>query len=474
MISRRRWTSAAALMVAAVPPALLGAVAAQAEAPPPRESRVTVAPGLVHRSLRRGDIAQDERFRVVVGAVERQRDADRLVARLEAAGEPPAVSFRPPSYEISVAGHEDRHAAEATAVRLRERGFEAATIAAYGADVLHSGGPWAIEVLEIDPARLRVEVAHAYDAAFGVETTSALARRRGALAAINGGFYLVDGALAGDAQGALVIDGRWLSEPDRNRGSVGLYEEDGRTRVLFGRLALGGTVTLGDKEDISLSGINRRRGAADVILYTPEFHRTTLTDPGGTEVVVTGGRVSEVRRDAGSSKIPGDGFVVSFGPETRSGAAAVAAGQPARFVTTLTSTLGDPGNAWSKARWVASAGPLLLWNGRRIEDPASESISRVFGLARHPRTVIAALADGILLLVTVDGRAPRHSVGMSLGELTDLLLELGAVSALNLDGGGSTAMVIGGRLVNTPSDPAGERANGDALLVFPRHPPGDD
>ena len=121
----------------------------------------------------------------------------------------------------------------------------------------------------------------------------------------------------------------------------------------------------------------------------------------------------------------------------------------------------------------ASAGPVLLWNGRPVEDHASESISRVFGLARHPRTAIGERADGSLVLVTVDGRAPERSVGMSLPELTSLLLELGAVSALNLDGGGSTAMVIGGRLVNTPSDPAGERANGDALLVFPRRSQGD-
>ncbi len=453
--------------------ALVSAVAAQA-APPAGDAPATVAPGLVHRSLRRGDVAGQERFRVVVGAVERQRDADDLLARLEAVGESPAVSFRAPFYEISIAGHPDRTAAETTAARLRERGFgDGLAIAEYGADVLHSGGPWAIEVLELDPARLRVEVAHAYDAAFGVETTSALARRRGALAAINGGFYLVDGLLAGDAQGALALDGRLLSEPDRNRASVGLYEEGGRTRALFGRLALTATVTIGGGPAISVSGINRRRGAGEVVVYTPEFHRTTLTEPGGMEIVVAGGRVAEVRRDAGSSVIPADGFVVSLGAEVPGGGAATP-GQPARFATTLASSLGDAGKAWSKARWIASAGPLLLWNGRRIDDAASESISRVFGLARHPRTAIAARADGTLLLVTVDGRAPRHSVGMSLGELTDLLLELGAVSALNLDGGGSTAMVLGGRLVNTPSDPAGERANGDALLVFPRHPPGDD
>jgi exopolysaccharide biosynthesis protein len=57
---------------------------------------------------------------------------------------------------------------------------------------------------------------------------------------------------------------------------------------------------------------------------------------------------------------------------------------------------------------------------------------------------------------------------MSLPELTDLLLELGAVDAINLDGGGSTTMVVGDQVLNRPSDPTGERENGDAILVIAR------
>jgi exopolysaccharide biosynthesis protein len=68
----------------------------------------------------------------------------------------------------------------------------------------------------------------------------------------------------------------------------------------------------------------------------------------------------------------------------------------------------------------------------------------------------------------VDGRQPELSVGMTLAELASLLIELGAVEAVNMDGGGSTAMVIRGRVVNSPSDLSGERAVGDALLVFLR------
>jgi hypothetical protein len=84
------------------------------------------------------------------------------------------------------------------------------------------------------------------------------------------------------------------------------------------------------------------------------------------------------------------------------------------------------------------------------------------------------LSSILLFLLTavawaaVDGRQPGVSVGMSLFMLSDLLLELGAIDAMNLDGGGSTTMVIQNKLVNKPSDQTGERPVSDAILVFPR------
>jgi exopolysaccharide biosynthesis protein len=70
--------------------------------------------------------------------------------------------------------------------------------------------------------------------------------------------------------------------------------------------------------------------------------------------------------------------------------------------------------------------------------------------------------------VTIDGRQPQHSVGINLNELAELLLELGATDAMNLDGGGSTTMFVNGKVVNKPSDKEGERNVSDAILVFPR------
>ena len=79
--------------------------------------------------------------------------------------------------------------------------------------------------------------------------------------------------------------------------------------------------------------------------------------------------------------------------------------------------------------------------------------------------MIGSDANGTIWLVTVDGRQPALSVGMTLVELRALAHRLGLVNALNLDGGGSTTMWVQGRVVNNPSDAAGPRKVSDALIV---------
>ena len=75
-------------------------------------------------------------------------------------------------------------------------------------------------------------------------------------------------------------------------------------------------------------------------------------------------------------------------------------------------------------------------------------------------------ADGTLLLVTVDGRLPGWSVGMTLAQSARLMRSLGARDALNLDGGGSSTMVVRGEVVNRPADGL-ERRVSDGLFALP-------
>jgi len=126
------------------------------------------------------------------------------------------------------------------------------------------------------------------------------------------------------------------------------------------------------------------------------------------------------------------------------------------------------------------AGPLLVADGRAVFDREEDREGFSAGAhdfdsditaARHPRAALA-LAGDRLLAVACDGRS-RDDAGLTLEELAQALVALGADAALNLDGGGSASLVAGGRLRNVPRgawerpEPGG-RPLSSALLFHPR------
>jgi hypothetical protein len=331
-----------------------------------------------------------------------------------------------------------------------------------------SAGPWYVNALRLDLSQMRLDVVHALDEAVGLETVSSIAERRGAIAAINGGYFRTTGSFRGDSTGTLQIDGALLSEPDRGRMAVGFVRSGSATRLIFGHVAWEGMVDAGGKKR-PLDGLNRARGANEVILFTPGFHRTTLTDPSGTEVVVRSGRVNQIRDGAGSTPIPGDGFVISATGAARQWARAeLRRGRKVSLSIRLEPVDPSPSNPWLKAEDILAAGPRLVAAGRVDVTDARERMLPTFATDLHPRTAIASLSDGRALLLVVDGRQPAISIGMSLDQLARLLVEFGAVEAMNLDGGGSTVMVVQGKVVSHPSDPTGERPVSDAIIVQPK------
>ena len=130
----------------------------------------------------------------------------------------------------------------------------------------------------------------------------------------------------------------------------------------------------------------------------------------------------------------------------------------------------NPSNhaAFNRAQDIVGGVGYILQNGSTVIDWGNEKTSKSFYETRHPRTAFAKLKDGRFLLVTIDGRQPEHSIGVGLEEFAELMKELGAIELINLDGGGSTAMFLDGKVINKPSDKEGERRVGDALLVFPK------
>lgn len=327
-------------------------------------------------------------------------------------------------------------------------------------------GPWFINVLRIDLNRTRVKIVHALDEGVGLETVSSMAARYGAVAAINGGYFRTNGTYRGECLGLLLLEGKLISEPYNDRAELGLTSAGSTTQVVFGHLKFSGELSIGPAKHI-VQGLNRPPSPNELIVFTSEFHRTSLTNPDGIEVVVRKNRVVAIRDLQGSSEIPPDGFIIYADGSARNWLKNhIRKGVKVVFSWQLKSITPGEDAKWQRVYSILGAGPQLIKEGKVAITDKEEKMTPTFRSDLHPRTAIARLKSGKLLLLTVDGRQPGTSMGLSLDMLAELLLEFGAVEAINLDGGGSTTMVVHDKVVNRPSDQTGERPVSDAILVF--------
>lgn len=329
--------------------------------------------------------------------------------------------------------------------------------------------PIHINLLKLDLTKVRLDVVHAMDSAIGVEKTSSMATRYGAFAAINAGFFRLDNSIfVGDSAGVLMIDNNLLSESYNERCALEIINLPEKTLTFIARNNVAAKIYI--KKESFTVGINRERKEDDVVVFTDFFNRTTLTNSGGTEFIVRKNKVRQILENAGSSEIPYDGFVISVsGKKREEFLRLLKIGTKVTKGFSVSLALdGSKPNMFGPAEDVIGGVPQLIKNGKIEITWEQEKSSKAFVETKHPRTAVAKLKDGKFLMVTVDGRQPDFSVGMNLNELAAFLLELDAVDAMNLDGGGSTTMFLDGKIVNKPSDQTGERKVSDAILIFPR------
>lgn len=116
-----------------------------------------------------------------------------------------------------------------------------------------------------------------------------------------------------------------------------------------------------------------------------------------------------------------------------------------------------------------SFGPAIVEGGAVVDGIESVEVDTNFGnhsiQGDQPRTAVGVIDDNHLVFVVVDGRSPGYSEGVTLTELADIMISLGATTAYNLDGGGSSTMVFDGELVNNPLGKGTERGTSDILYV---------
>jgi hypothetical protein len=337
--------------------------------------------------------------------------------------------------------------------------------------LLDPPAPIAVQLLRLDLAQVDLTTDLALGDRQGRGTVAAAARRRQAIAAVNAGFFALHN---GDPLGPLRVDGELVSDGSQGRAAAALVEDGrGRPTWLFDRASVSVSLAVERAGSIDVDGVDTTRAVGALMLYTPRYGPHTDTAPTGIEWVLEPGAgggltVKDRRWHEGRTPIPRRGAVLSYGglspppPLDK-----LAAGARVALRETWRPGSGQAADRWRAAVDVVNGAGLLRRAGADVRDWAPEHLASGF-LGRHPRTMFGVDAAGRAWLVTVDGRQPDVSVGMTLVELQRLARRIGLTDAINLDGGGSTTMVVAGTIVNRPSDPTGARTVSDVLLVLPR------
>lgn len=265
-----------------------------------------------------------------------------------------------------------------------------------------------------------------------------IGERSGASALVNASYFDSEIWVIGN----LKIEDKWLGMEATPRTGL-VLDKAGRASVQPA-LAYSGTLTRPDGKTYPIGGINRMRLAGEIIMYNDGYGTSTDTNRYGTEVRVRDGKVIEVRNGgnmplySGSTVFSGNGAGAVFLRRLKKGDA-----------LELSQTLGNA--AADAAPSVGTAGPQLVYDGRVAVTSEQEQIASDIAWGRAPRTAVGVKKDGTVLIVVADGRSD-YSAGMSLEELARFFLRLGADRAMNFDGGGSSEMVVNGRVMNDPSD----------------------
>lgn len=322
----------------------------------------------------------------------------------------------------------------------------------YGAD---EAGPLSWHLLRIPrTSPYRVQVLTAEQAGrFGKAPVSRLAAQAGAAVAINAGYFA-----AALPVGLLMQSGQVLTSPIYNRTLLALPSE---RPPFISRTQLSLEILAADGQSAEIDWVNYPRQRNSLAAYTDRYGARTGTKVDGPtwEVAVDAwGRVSE----SGPCDLaipPGGVVLAGQGPVASWMQRSLKPGELAVIRSKLASL-------WPDVSEAIAGGPTLVRDGQVVVTSAEEKFQPDIAVGRAPRTAVGLTAEGDWLWLVVDGRDPAHSRGLTLQETGELLLELGATQAMNLDGGGSTTLVIDGAVVNKPSD-GRERPVSTALGLVP-------
>ena len=333
-----------------------------------------------------------------------------------------------------------------------------------------ASGPWAINVLDVSRDACYSAVAvKGFPGAVGRKRTSQLLVELDSSGTVVGGVNADFFSPNGTPANAHVSRGRIVTGPSRQ--ALLVFDSVGRPHIT----RLSAKVEIPNHAPLQVGALNRPV-ASGIATFDANWGRMTDSASNAIEIVLDsangGFRVTAIDTATSGVLIPRAGVVhVIRGPSRDSLALPYrdTMGRSISFSNRFSLDAMRPG---VRAREAVGGRPVLVRDSAIVPEVDTEGAAG-FATSRHPRTAVGIAANGTrLLLITVDGRQKPYSDGMTLRELANLMLALGARDAINLDGGGSTTLVYKEprsrqlTIANRPSDPTGERAVGNALAVI--------
>lgn len=332
--------------------------------------------------------------------------------------------------------------------------------------------PWDIDILRVDLKNpsLKLETVKAKDKYLGLEDLSSMAARKSypghyVVGAINADYFDMG---TGEMINIQIAEGKVLRGPTKH-SVIGF---DWSNKPMMALVTMDSKV-FANGTQLKINEVNQGRGTDQLILYN-DFMNTTKTNTSGTEALirpVNGWVVNDTMKCVVESIVASVGnMAVPAGKAVLSGHGAAAtfisnnlhAGDTIKIYQGI-----NPG--LKRLKEMVGGVPRIVNNGQNYVETALKYESGSSTYTREPRTAAGISKDSsYLYLVTLDGR--NASVGATLAELADLLVRIGVYHGINLDGGGSTTILVRDSLMNYPSGGGIERSDGNGFLVVSTAP----
>lgn len=281
----------------------------------------------------------------------------------------------------------------------------------------------------------------------GLEGLAKMARQNQAAAAINGGYF---GRDRQSPLGAIRRNGTWVSSPILNRG-VMAWDAQGRFRV--GRLMLQEQIVTSNGVSVPITSSNSGYPQKGIARYTSIWGETYTPLLKNEQIIaVVNNQVQSVQpaMEGQTFAIPKNGALFI--------ARAVAVGAALTPGTSIQYRMRSSQPAFEAFPNIMGAGPVLIENGRVVMDAIAEQFSPPFSIQPADRSGIGQTADGTVLLAVTHNRI--GGAGPTLSEWAQIMRQMGAVNALNLDGGSSTTLYLGGQILDRHPITAARVQNG--------------